>query len=325
MKTTKTATLTESSEHILRARQPLLICHSAPDGDAIGSTTGLARALRQSGRSPILACVDPVPTEYLFLAEVESFLSVVDMPFDLVITLDCSDLSRAGRLTETPGFDTVPLINIDHHITNLHFGDINLVSVEAASTAEVVLALLDAMHLPVDVGTANCLLTGILTDTRGLRTSNVTIEVVESALRLMKTGASLTTIIQNTLERRSTAALRLWGAALSRMKLDHGIIWATIPAQVRRAVHYSGNGDAGLASFLLSSDQANIAAVLVERDDQYVEVGFRAVPGHDVAAVALELGGGGHTLAAGCTVPGPLEDAEARVINLLKSSLASHS
>jgi phosphoesterase RecJ-like protein len=215
-------------------------------------------------------------------------------------------------------FDSVPLLNIDHHMTNLNFGDVDLVDARASSTAEIVLRLLEYMAVPIDAELATCLLTGIVTDTRGFRTSNVTTQVMEATLRLMNAGASLPYITQRGLDRRSSAAILLWREALSSLQVKGRVAWATISLAMRQAANYVGNGDAGLVSFLVSADDADVAAVFVEREDGRVEVGFRAVPGYDVAQVALQFGGGGHALAAGCNLSGPLEEAQSRVLAALQ-------
>jgi phosphoesterase RecJ-like protein len=216
-----------------------------------------------------MACSDPVPARFNYIPYVGAIVQDVSASFDLVISLDCSDLKRLGHFPQMPTFRSVPLLNIDHHLTNLDFGDVNLVDPQASSTAEVVLWLLEYMALPLDAELATCLLTGIVADTRGLRTSNVTIQVME-----------------------------------------------------RRTAGYAGNGDAGLVSFLVSGDDADVAVVFVEREDSRIEVSLRAVPGFDVAQVALQLGGGGHALAAGCNLPGPLGEAQARVLAALRADLA---
>jgi phosphoesterase RecJ-like protein len=218
-------------------------------------------------------------------------------------------------------FESIPLLNIDHHLTNLNFGDVNLVDVSASSAAEIVLWLVEYMAVPLDVELATCLLTGIVTDTRGFRTSNVTVQVMEAALRLMKAGASLPYITQHGLDRRSTTALLLWREALSALQIQDRLVWTTVSRAMCRAAGYIGNGDAGLVSFLLSADDADVAAVFVEREDGRIEVGFRAVPGYDVARVALQFGGGGHALAAGCNIPGPLENAQAQVLVALRDAM----
>jgi len=315
-------TLKQASQLIQSAHRPLLICHIAPDGDAIGSLTGLGRALRQMGLEPIVACSDPIPARFNHIPGVGAIVQDVGAAFDLVVSLDCSDLERLGHFPQMPTFASTPLLNIDHHLTNLNFGDVNLVDPDASSTAEVVLRLLEYMALPLDAELATCLLTGIVTDTRGFRTSNVTTQVIEAALQLMRAGASLPYITHYSLNRRPTTAIHLWGAALAQLRVVGRVIWTSIPLAMRRAAGYTGNGDAGLVSFLVSADDADAAVVFVEREDGRVEVGLRAAPGFNVAQVALQLGGGGHALAAGCTLPGPLEEVQAQVLVALQADLA---
>jgi phosphoesterase RecJ-like protein len=318
----KSTALNQASQLIQSAHQPLLICHINPDGDAVSSLTGLGLALHQIGRKPIVACSDPIPAPLHYIPGTAAIVQDVSDTFDLVIALDSSDLKRLGKFPQMPTFGNVPLLNIDHHLTNLNYGAVNLVDPQASSTAEVVLRLLEFMACPLDAEIATSLLTGIVTDTRGFRTSNVTIQVMESVLRLMKAGATLPYITHHGLNRRPTAVILLWRAALTRLQVEDCIIWTSIPLALRREVGYAGNGDAGLANFLISADDADVAAVFVESEDGRIEVGLRAVPGCDVAQVALQLGGGGHALAAGCTLPGPLEEVQAQVLTVLRADLA---
>jgi phosphoesterase RecJ-like protein len=318
----KSKTLKQASELIQSAHRPLLMCHIAPDGDAIGSLIGLGRALQQMGLEPTMACSDPIPSRFNYIPGVESAVQDIRDTFDLIISLDCSDLRRLGRFSSVPTSGSAPLLNVDHHMTNLKFGTVNLVDPHASSTAEVVLRLLEYMAVPLDAEMATCLLAGIVTDTRGFRTSNVTVQVMEAALRLIKAGASLPYITHHGLNLRPTVAILLWRAALALLQIEDRVIWTSIPLAMRRATGYTGDGDAGLASFLVSAEDADVAVVFVEREDGGIEVGLRAVPGLDVARVALQLGGGGHALAAGCTLTGPLEDAEAQVLAALRTDLA---
>jgi phosphoesterase RecJ-like protein len=178
------------------------------------------------------------------------------------------------------------------------------------------------MAVELDTEMATALLTGIVADTRGFRTSNVTPRVLEAALQLMRAGASLPHVALHSLDSRPTAALLLWGVALPQLQVQDRVIWTAIPLAARAQVNFTDNGDAGLASFMVSAEDADAAAVFVEREDGQVEVGLRAVPGFDVAQVALAFGGGGHALAAGCTLAGPLEEAKARLLAALKATLA---
>jgi phosphoesterase RecJ-like protein len=317
-----TRTLLEQAHQLIKsAQRPLLMCHISPDGDAVGSLVGLGRVLRRIGLSPIMACSDPIPPTLSFIPDTDEIVSEVDAPFDLVIALDSSDTERLGHFPKLPGFTDVPLLNIDHHLTNLNFGDVNLVDSHASSTAEIVLRLLGALGAPLDADTATALLTGIVGDTRGFRTNNVTSQVMEAALRLMKAGASLPYVSRHTLDSRPTAAVRLWGTALSQLQVEDRVIWTSITLAARHEAGYTDKGDASLVSFLIGAEDADAAAVFVECEDSRVEVGLRAKPGFDVAQVALQFGGGGHALAAGCTLPGPLEEAQTRLLTALKAGL----
>lgn len=280
------------------------------------------RALKQLGLLPIAACADAIHPGFDYVPGIEAVVQRVADPFDLVIALDCSDLRRLGHVAELPHFHQHALVNIDHHITNVAFGDVDVVDPEASSTAEVVLHLLDHMQVQLDETLATSLLIGIVTDTRGLRTNNVTPRVLEAALRLTKAGASLPYVSQHGLDRRPMVAVRLWGAALSQLRFENGIIWTRIPLTMRREIGYQGNGDAGLASFLISADEADVSVVFVEQEDGSVDVGMRAMPGFDVAQLALRFGGGGHALAAGFSTAGPLEETERRVLDALRAEIA---
>ena len=321
--TAKKTALNRASELIRGSRRPLLACHIGPDDDAIGSLTALGHALKGIDLQPTMACSDPVPRRFGYIPGAESIVQEPDGPFDLIVSLDCSDLRRLGRIPQLIGFDDVPLVNIDHHVTNPGFGQVNLLDTEACCTAELVLSLLDHMRAPVDTQTATSLLAGVVGDTRGFRTNNVTVRLMEVAVRLMKAGAPLPQIAHNGLERRTLGALRFWGAALGRIRNEDCLIWAVIPMDPRRAVGFDESGDAGLAGLLIGAEEAEVAAVLTEEEDGSVEVSLRAAPGFDVAEVAMQFGGGGHALAAGCLVLGPIEDAERRVLSALRAAVAA--
>jgi phosphoesterase RecJ-like protein len=322
----------------------LLICHVSPDGDAIGSLLGLGLALRDLGKAVTLACESPVPAKFSFLTGYTSIVDTLDAyGFDLVIGLDSSDPSRLGSVYDADQLSGVPLINIDHHITNLRFGDINIVDPRAASTAELVLTCLDYLGVPIQGGgsadlaldegaytpgethpsseIATCLLTGMVTDTLGFRTSNVTPRVMAAAVRTMEAGASLSQVTYYAFNQRSLVELSLLASGLSRLQAEDGLAWSEITLADRHACGYDGDGDVGLVGMLARTKEIYIAAVFSEKNNQQVEISFRADPGFDVAQLALTLGGGGHPAASGCTVHGSLESVKARILPLLRVTL----
>jgi phosphoesterase RecJ-like protein len=350
-------------ELIRRSTRILLICHVSPDGDAIGSLLGLGLGLRALGKTPTLACESPAPPKFSFLPGFDTIVNTIDAdprtksfglslrtkPFDLVIGLDCSDKARLGKIynadpparqafTRPPdttplqegasGLVGLPLINIDHHITNLYFGDVNLVDHKAASTAEIVLILLDRLGVSTDHdggSIATCLLTGIVTDTQGFRTSNVTPRVMEAAVRLMEAGASLSEVTHHAFGQRPLVELSLLAQGLSRMQVEGALAWSEITLAARRACGHKGSSDAGLVGMLVRTKEIHMAAVFAEKENSQVEIRFRADPGFDVAQLALSLGGGGHPAASGCTIDGSLEAAKARVLPMLRAALKEQS
>lgn len=316
------AELHEAIALIRTAQRPLLITHVDPDGDAIGSLLGLGWALRRLGKSPTLCSTSGVPSRYAFLPGAEDVATQPDTGADLLISVDCADMGRLGLSAEAlAALQAKPWLNLDHHVTNTTFATVNLIDTEAAATAEVVLDIVDALGVPLDQEIVTCLLCGLVTDTLGFRTANVTPRVLERAARLMRAGAPLAHIIEMALNRRPYSGLCMWAAGLGTMRLEDGIIWAHLSRQARATCGPVAGAETGLVNFLLSAQEAEIAVLFTEREDGTVDVSMRAKPGHDISAVATALNGGGHPLAAGCSLPGPLPEVEARVLGLLRDYL----
>jgi phosphoesterase RecJ-like protein len=308
----------------------MVITHVSPDGDAIGSLLGLGWALRWLGKEHTLACADPVPRRFTYLPGSEAIvtgpepvLSPAEVgEYDLVISLDCADLQRMGAAYDG-SLAGLPLINIDHHVTNTHFGTVNWTDTGVASTAEMVLELVESLGVPLDSDIALCLLNGIVTDTRGFRIPNTPLRTMRAALKLMEAGAQLPQVTDHVFNRRPFSDVCLWARALNGLRLDGRIIWSQITRTMRQECVFSKNGDAGLVNFLGTTDEADVAIVFVEKDDGRVKVEMRSVPGVDVSAVALNLGGGGHPQAAGCTLDSDLDEAREKVLTAVKEATQS--
>jgi phosphoesterase RecJ-like protein len=309
-------------QRLQQAERPLLICHFSPDGDALGAMLGLTLALQKIDKHPDAACQDPVPTTFYYLPGADHVLSQPTGKYDLVISLDCSDVRRMGLPYQSLSARNkdVPTINIDHHVTNLNFGELNWVDPTAVAAAEMVLELIEAMDVPLDADIAVCLLTGIISDTRGFRTANMSAKVMAATTRLMEAGACLTEITDHVFNQRPLAAVRLWAQVLPETHLEGRILWGVITQEMRARSNYTTDGDAGLVSFLGDVNEADIAVVLTEKDNDEIDVSMRANPGLDVSQVALSLGGGGHPQAAGCTLKITLQEALSIVLPTLQTA-----
>jgi phosphoesterase RecJ-like protein len=304
---------------IAGARRVLVITHVSPDGDAIGSLLGFGLAVRALGKQAAMACADPVPDLFRFLPSADEITAKPEGTFDLVVVLDVSDAARMGSVGAA--LARAPDILFDHHITNPGFARLNFIDVDAASTAELLTELLPHLGLAIDQHVAQCLLTGLVSDTLGFRTSSTTPKSLALAQQLMQAGAVLHQVYDLSLFKRSYSAVRLWAEGLARMEMKHRIVWARLPLEARRASGYQGTGDADLINVLTSVREADVAVIFVERPDGKVKISWRSVPGINVADVAAKFGGGGHAAAAGAEVAGTLEDVEAQVLAATRAAL----
>ena len=312
----------KAAQWISSAQSVLLICHVSPDGDAIGSLLGLGIALRQQGkRNVVMACADPVPDECRHLPHWESITQRPQGDIDLVVSLDCSDLERLGRSYDPQLLAGIPIVNIDHHRTNVNFGAVNWVDPTAAATAQMLVKLVPALGVSPTVEIATCLLNGIVTDTIGFRTSNTTPEVLEAAVEMMNAGASLPQLTDRIFNHRPLGAIRMWSLALQGLHIEGRILWSEITREMREQIGSREDGDAGLVSFMRTANEADIAVIFDELGDGQVNVSMRAGPKYDVSQVALELGGGGHDQAAGVVLDGDIRQAVDRVLPLAEEHL----
>lgn len=315
---------TEATAAVDAAASILLVTHVAPDGDAIGSMLGLANALRARGKQPDMVVDGGTPDYLRFLPGTEAILSAVPAhDYDLMISLDSSDEPRTGQAGAAGRARSRTVINLDHHASNTGFGAIHLVDTVAVSATEIVTRWVQHMGLTLTLDIAFPLLTGLVTDTMGFRTSNVRPDTLDLARDLMAAGAPLNTIMARTLNSKSYRALQLWRAAMSRIELVDGVIASSVLADDLRALHFYDPTDADFVSLLIQVDEAFVAVVFKETFENNIEISLRSKPGYDVSRVAVSLGGGGHKQAAGATIAGTLDEVRARVMPLLHQTVAA--
>lgn len=301
----------------LRAAERILIAtHIRPDGDAIGSLLGLGLTLQAAGKQADMVSADGVPVNYRFLSGADQVLMYPQGDYQLVITVDCSDLSRVGNALD--GY-AAPDVNIDHHVTNEKFARLNLVKPQATATAEILASCLPVAGYPLTQPAAAALLTGLVTDTLGFRTANMTPNAFRIAADLMEFNIDLPQIFQKTLIQRSFEAIEYWAAGLGRVQRNGGLVWTALTLADRKAARYPGRDDADLINILSSISDYNIAVVFVEQGRERVKVSWRAQPGFDVSRVAVCFGGGGHPAAAGAEIGGSLADVQEKVLKATKA------
>lgn len=305
-------------EKISRAQRILIISHLRPDGDAVGSLLGLGLILQEMDKEVNLVLEDGVPLVFNHLTGVDRVYREVSGIYDLVIVVDSSDIDRIGSVLDEYG---EPDVNIDHHPTNTQFGRLNLVQDDAVATTEIIYEIARELDYPISLPAAEALLTGLLTDSLGFRTSNSNPQTLRIAAELQEKGANLPELYRKAMLEKSYEAIKYWGRGLSRVILEDRIVWTSLSLEDRTAADYPGRDDADLINILSRVRDADISVIFVEQKDGTVKVSWRSQPGFDVAQVAVQFGGGGHKPAAGAEIKGNLEQVQKDVIEATKLAL----
>jgi phosphoesterase RecJ-like protein len=312
------ALLRRAKTVISNAHRVLVVSHHRPDGDAVGAALGLGLALEEAGKQVQMILSDKVPLNLRHLPGADRVKNKPDGEVDLVVVLDSSDLDRIGNVLE--GFGQ-PDVNIDHHVTNQNFARINLVDTNAVATTEILAEHLEFFGLPLTKSVGIALLTGLITDTLGFRTQNMTPKALRIAADLMDLGIDLPDLYFRALTQRTFESLKYWGAGLTRLKRDNGMVWTSLMLKDRREVGYPGRDDGDLVNVLSTVTDCDIALIFVEQKDQKVKISWRARPGFDTTKVASSFGGGGHEAASGAQIEGNIQDVQDVVLQATRTLL----
>ena len=311
-------TLIEAGHKILEAEKIVITAHVSPDGDGIGSALGLWHYLRNKGKAAAVVFDDRLPIAFRFLKGYEEIIDISDrpevqpgeMPADLLVVLD-TDLGRIGRVREYVG-ENVTTVNIDHHRTNDEQADFLFCDYRIAAVAEIIYELIVGLSgqegLTKEI--ADCLYTGICTDTGFFRYSNTRPATHRAAATLVEAGAE-PSIISETLDARPAERQRALVAAVQTMELfDDGRIGGIFPPYEQVKDIESTDG---FIDFVRVIDTVEVAVMIKESQPGRCKASLRS-KGLDVGSVAMQFGGGGHYRAAGCTIEEPLTVAKAKII-----------
>ncbi len=301
------------------AESILITGHIRPDGDAVGSILGLGLVLLDAGKKVQMVLPDGMPSVFRHLEGSELVKTEFEGDIDTFITVDCADFKRVHENLQPLG---TPALNIDHHITNEKYAELNLVESDSVSTTSILTAHIPAWGLRITKAAAGALLTGLITDTLGFRTSNMNPTALRQAAELMELGLDLPSLYYQAQISRSFKAARYWGAGLETLERDGKMAWAVLTMADRQAVGYHGNDDADLINVLSAIEECPIALIFVEQPHGKVKVSWRARgESWDVAQLAVSFGGGGHRAAAGVTLTGSLDEVKHRVLSATREIL----
>jgi bifunctional oligoribonuclease and PAP phosphatase NrnA len=299
--------LEQVADEMRRGERFLLTTHENPDGDALGSLLAMHDILEALGKDSVMflaAKEFPLPVEYRFLPLEEVFHEPpADLPDRVVIFLDCGNIDRMPVDFLRNGDNTV--LNIDHHHDNTRFGTVNLVDVDASSTAEILYELAGLLGVELTPEIASALYVGLITDTGNFMYENADARSHRMAAALIEAGVDVNGTYRRLYEHAPLEKLKLVARALEGIeRFEDGVLAVTyISAGDYRATGAGEPLTEGIIDHLRTIDGAAIAAVVRDQADggrASRKVSLRSTDGHiDVSAIARKQGGGGHRRAAG--------------------------
>ena len=299
----------------IHARQSfILTSHARPDGDAVGSQLALAFALDALGKQVRLVNRDPVPSPYRDFPGVDRIevAPAVEGAADAVVLLECSDPTRP----DVAGFDRYDLVNIDHHLGNTQYGQVNWFDPTAAACGEMVADLIDALGVSWTTAMAEHLYLAIATDTGGFRHGPVSARTFEACRRVAATGVDPSEVSRRIFSSFGLGRVKLTGAMLSAMQLFHRDRVAVLffDDALLAACGASVDDTEGLVNIPLMAREVEVVALFKQQAPSVCRVSLRSKGDVDVRRVALAWAGGGHKNAAGLTVNGDFAAAQEAVI-----------
>jgi phosphoesterase RecJ-like protein len=297
----------------------VLLSHVRPDGDAIGSQLALGYALIAMGKSVRLINEDGLPENLAFMAGSERIESPPTEPIEVevAIALDTATHPRLGEHTLHAASKAGLWLNIDHHISNTRYGDLVLIDSNSPATGQIIYDLITSLGLPMPAETRDAIYVAVSTDTGSFQYPSTTAKTYDMAADLIRRGVDVGSINSATYDENPYRRLELMRALLNTLERSpDGIVahWE-LRDQTRMDLELRPEDSEGLIDVIRAIRGVRIAVFFEELPDGKIRVSMRSKDRClDVCKIAMEFGGGGHALAAGIRMKGPLEDAKARVL-----------
>ena len=312
-------------ETIRKHRRFTVSAHINPEGDALGSALALAALIKRLGKQAVVANDGGVPKAFAFFPPIAQVISRPNgkISAEVAVTVDVPILSRTGSMSKMITRTPVTM-NIDHHVSNQNFADVNWVDPKAAAVGEMIYRLYKAFGIKPSREEALCLYVSIVTDTGSFRYMSTTAEVHRIASELVATGISPLKVAQDLFECHSAPDLRFLGEVLHSLKSssDGRVAWLEVPYRLLRDRKPGPEIVDELVNYPRSVRTAQVAFVLREHTPEgTVRVSFRSKGTVDVNRIARHFGGGGHMAASGCTIHGTLAQARARVLQVIRKEV----
>ena len=310
----------QMAQRLMAADNILILCHKNPDGDTIGSGSALYFALKALDKNAALLCADAVPARYAF-TNAHQFKGEFEPR--MVVAVDVASLQLFGERNGVPQYTRHVDLCIDHHAGNTGYADFTLLDSSAAAAAELLYRVIVEMGVDITSHIADCLYTGLSTDTGCFRFSSTTADTHRVAAKLIEAGCHLEEL--NTLLFDTKPRQRMEAERIARNHLEYyldgrcALIYLT-----RDEIEHSGVDPADLedlTSLPISIEGVKVGLTLRQQPGGSYRISVRTAKGVDACAIASRLGGGGHSRAAGCELLGNLDNAKNAILAEVEAEL----
>ncbi|MBZ9608276.1 bifunctional oligoribonuclease/PAP phosphatase NrnA [Clostridium estertheticum] len=298
--------------------------HTSPDGDSIGSALALLIGLRKLNKEVYIISKEAIPQTFLFLPCSDEINGETSQPLkdtECVIVLDCGDFKRinANLCMQNKKFE---LINIDHHLSNDLYGDLNFVDTKSSAVGEIVYEVLRLLHVELDKGIAACLYASLLTDTGCFRHSNTTAVTHGIAGELINTGIDFSNIHRKIFENKKFEKIKFYGEIISDMtvELNGKVCIMHISKNVLGKFNLVSSDTSDVITFGDSIDTVEVT-ILIKEAENGVKVSLRSKSLVDVSKIAEGFSGGGHIRASGFYAEANFDDTKVKLIEILEKEL----
>ena len=315
------ASLPEIAAALREARSIVVLSHVRPDGDAVGSQVGLGLALRALGKTVVLLNEDGCPENLDFLPGAETLRrpGKEALEADLVVALDTAVPERLGKGVMTQlGNAPRRWINIDHHVSNPGYGDLVHVDPAVPATGQIIYELLEQGGLPRPVEALENLFVAISTDTGSFQYPSTTARTFAIAAAMVEAGVNVGTLSARTYHRRPLRKLRLLQRLLDNLELSDGgrVAACHLDLATKRELGLRPEDSEELINEIRAIDTVVVAVFFEELPEGKIRISSRSKdPAVDVCRICQQFGGGGHPLASGARMPGPLSAARERFLS----------
>jgi phosphoesterase RecJ-like protein len=304
-------------------RRVLTICHENPEADALGAALAVALLVEHGGGVATPVCVDRVPEVYGFLPGMDRFRTEPDraIDYDLIVVADCGELERVGPVLDTHRelFERLPILDIDHHLSNRRFGAVDWVDPASSATCEMLTLMAARMGVPLTLGDgmlASALAAGVIMDTGNFQHPNATPRTLIVAAALREAGAELSEIARCIYRVKPVSQLLLFGRVLARLQTEceGRVVHSTLELADLVAAGADAAESEGLVDMLTQARDVEVAILFKEAPNGTTRVSVRTREGGVDATVLTAGFGGGHARAAGATLALAVDEARPAVL-----------